>query len=154
MHKLLLAREKKNMSKLFHVSMRNTKENENTSVLDKVSRGEIRGISSAIFFSSPEERRTVKDGVSLLERRFTLSRIMKKKKKKRKKAWRFPSWRKRMKRKKKGANDNKGTRRSRHDFHSIMLLFCLRRGGRKVNKALDIHPLAHWNRSRILLIKK
>lgn len=55
---------------------------------------------------------------------------------------------------KKGANDNKGTRRSRHDFHSIMLLFCLRRGGRKVNKALDIHPLAHWNRSRILLIKK
>lgn len=82
MHKLLLAREKKNMSKLFHVSMRNTKENENTSVLDKVSRGEIRGISSAIFFSSPEERRTVKDGVSLLERRFTLSRIMKKKKRK------------------------------------------------------------------------
>ena len=61
------------------------------SVLDKVSRGEIRGISSAIFFSSPEERRTVKDGVSLLERRFTLSRIMKKKKKKKKKAWRFPS---------------------------------------------------------------
>lgn len=85
MHKLLLAREKKNMSKLFHVSMRNTKENENMSVLDKVSRGEIRGISSAIFFFSPEERRTVKDGVSLLERRFTLSRIMKKKRRRRRK---------------------------------------------------------------------
>lgn len=92
MHKLLLAREK-NTSKLFHVSMRNTKENENMSVLDKVSKGEIRGIEEIQqFLPRQEENCDVKDGVLLLERRFTLSRIMKKEEEEeRKEAWWFPS---------------------------------------------------------------
>lgn len=133
MHKLLLAREK-NMSKLFHVSMRNTKENENTSVLDKVSKGKIvGGIREIQQFFSSWRGELWREGWRFVTR-FTLSRIMEKKEG-RKKAWWFPSWKKKMKKKKK-----QRIIKARSVPAMIFIALCSYSagGGKKVNKALDI----------------
>lgn len=48
----LLAREKEHVKVVLRITMRNTKENENMSVLGKVSKGKIRGIQEIQRFHS------------------------------------------------------------------------------------------------------